>query len=119
MAEEDQVQESGQEQEQPQETEPAQEPEPAEQQQEEDKPAKEKKDNGGLLMPILYALLAATGAFTLVMVIGIVITFLTRPAQPSESPSAQPPSQSTPAPVQARQSPDGEGFSNEIPFSFL
>ena len=106
MADENQAQGPGQEQEQPQETEPAQ--EPAEKQQK-DKPAKEKK-GGGLLLPILYALLAAVGAFTLVMIIGIVVTFVTRPDQPQESPSEEPSFQSTVEPVQARQSPDGDDF---------
>ena len=114
MVEEDQVQES--EQEQPQETEPAR--EPAEKQ-EEDKPEKE-KDGGELLLPVLYALLAAVGAFTLVMIAGIVLSFIFyQSPQPSESPSAEPSSQVTSTSAQARQSPDGEGFSNEIPFSFL
>ena len=106
MAEENQAQEPGQEQEQPQETEPAQ--EPAEKQQE-DKPAK-KKSGDGVLLPILYALLAAVGAFTLVMIIGIVVTFITRPAQPSESPSAEPPSESATVSDQAWRSPEGEGL---------
>ena len=109
MAEENSAQEPGQEQEQIQEAEPVQ--EPAEDQGEK-KPAKKekKKDGGGLLMPILYALLAAVGAFTLVMIIGIVITFLTRPAQPSQTPSEEPPAQGDQVSDQAWRSPDGEGF---------
>ena len=105
MAEENQAREPGQEQEQTQETKPAQ--EPAEENR--DKPA-EKKSGGGLLMPVLYALLAAVGAFTLVMIIGIAVTLITRPAQPSESPSVEPSSQSTPSPTRAQRSPDGDGF---------
>ena len=104
MADENQAQESEQEQEQIQEEEPVR--EPAEEKQ--DKPAKQKEDNGGLLMPILYALLAAVGAFTLVMIIGIVVTFITRPAEPLESPSAEPSSQ-----VAQTQSPEASG--NESP----
>lgn len=42
-----------------------------------------KKDHqGGILLPILYALLAAIGGFTLVMVIGIATTILNGPSQP-------------------------------------
>ena len=102
MADENQAQESEQEQEQVQGEEPVQ--EPAEKPQ--DKPAKEKSGDG-LLMPILYALLAAVGAFTLVMIIGIVITFITRPTQPQESPSTEPSIQITQ--TQSYQSPDIEG----------
>lgn len=80
-------QEQGQGQEQREGQEQGQDAEPAEKQP--DKPAG-KKSGEGLLLPILYALLAAVGAFTLVMIIGIVVTFITRPAQPSQSPSAQP-----------------------------
>ena len=88
MADEKQAQETEQEQE----PEQAQGEEPVQESVEEpqDDPAKEKKDNGGILLPILYALLAAVGAFTLVMIAGIVWTILTRPAEPSESPSAEP-----------------------------
>ena len=94
MADENQVQEPEQEQaqiqgeEQVQGEEPVQ--EPADAPQAEPAKKKEKKDNGGILLPILYALLAAVGAFTLVMIAGIVWTILTRPAEPSESPSAAP-----------------------------
>lgn len=109
MAEDNKAQESGQEQEPVQGEEPAQ--EPAEQPQE-DEPVKEKGE--GLLMPVLYALLAAVGTFTLIMIIGIVVTFVTQPAQPSESPSEEPPAQSTPAPARAWQAPDGGGFREEI-----
>ena len=109
MADENQAQEPEQEleqgQEQTQETEPAQEPEDKQQ---EDKPDKEKGE--GLLMPILYALLAAVGAFTLVMIIGIVITFFTQPAQPSQTPSEEPPAQGDQVSDQAWRSPDGEGL---------
>lgn len=69
-------------------------------------PDKKEKDSGGLLLPILYALLAAVGAFTLVMIIGIVVTFITRPAQPSESPSARPSAQATQ--TEAPQASDSE-----------
>ena len=110
MEEENKEQESGQEQE------PVQGEKPGKKQQN-DKPAREKGE--GLLMPFLYALLAAVGAFTLIMIIGIAVTFFTRPAQPSESPSADPSSPGTQAPVRAWQSPDGDGAPDEIPFSFL
>ena len=94
MAEENKGQESEQTQEPVQGEESA--PEPAETQQN-DEPAKEKGE--GLLMPILYAVLAGVGAFTLVMIIGIVVTFLTRPSEaPSETPSAEPSSHVTLAP---------------------
>ena len=115
MAEENKGQEPEKEQEPVQGEEPAQEQAPEENPQK-DEPEKEKGE--GLLMPILYALLAAVGAFTLIMIIGIVVTFFTRPAQPSETPSGEP-SQSTQAPVRAWQPPDGEGSQNEIPLSFL
>ena len=55
----------------------------------EDQPDKKKSGKEGLFMPILYALLAAVGAFTLVLIIGIVMTVLTQPADPLESPSAE------------------------------
>ena len=61
--------------------------EPEENPQEEE-PVEEEKGEG-LLMPILYALLAGVGAFTLVMIIGIVLTFVFRPADPSEAPSEE------------------------------
>lgn len=96
MAEENKEQEP--EQEQAQEEKPAQEEEPAQEPaeaQQKDKPAKEKGE--GLLMPFLYALMAAVGAFTLVMIVGIVLTFFFQPAEPSESPPAQSSSQVTPA----------------------
>ena len=102
-------QEQGQEQEPVQDEGPAQ--EPAEEQQK-DKPAKEKGE--GLLMPVLYALLAAVGAFTLVMVVGIVLTFFFQPAGPEETPPAQQSSQVTlttsspEAETQAPQGPDDE-----------
>ena len=88
MADENKGQEP--EQEQGQEQEPVQEPE---EEQGKEKPAKEKGE--GLLMPILYALLAAAGAFTLVMIAGIVLTILFRPAEPEETPpaGATPPAQ--------------------------
>lgn len=90
MAEENKAQDPEQEQEQEQEqVQPVQEPTEKPQ----DEPA-QKKD-GGLLMPILYALLAAIGTFTLVMIIGIVVTFITRPAQSPEYPSAEPSTQVT------------------------
>lgn len=96
MADENQAQEPEQEQDQIQGEEPVQ--EPAEKPR--NKPAKE-KSGGGLLMPFLYALLAAVGAFTLVMIIGIVVTFITRPAEPSESPSTETSAQVTLAPTEA------------------
>ena len=102
MADENQTQGSEQEQEQIQGAEPVQ--DPAEEPQ--DKQAKEKKGDG-LLMPILYALLAAVGVFTLIMIAGIVVTIITRPAEPSESPSAEPSAQVVQ--TQSPQSPDGEG----------
>ena len=99
MAEENKGQEPEQQQEPAQGEEPAQ--EPAEEQRK-DKPAKEKGD--GLLMPVLYALLAGVGAFTLAMIVGIVLTFFFRPAEPEETPSAgiTPPAQTQ------TQAPDGE-----------
>ena len=115
MADENQAQEPGQEpgQEQEQEQiqgeeqvqgeEPAQEPDGSPQ----DKPAKEDRNGEGLLMPFLYALLAAAGAFTLVMIIGIVVTFITRPAQPQESPSAGPSARV--GQTRSSQAPDSEG----------
>ena len=92
MAEENKGQEPEQEQE-PVQEEPAQ--EPAEEQPK-DKPARKKGE--GLLMPVLYALLAGVGAFTLALIIGIVLTFFFQPAEPSETPSAQQSSQVTLAP---------------------
>ena len=65
-----------------------------------EEPVEKKRE--GLLMPILYALLAGVGAFTLALIIGIVVTFLTQPAEPSESPSIDPSSQ-----VTSSLSPDG------------
>ena len=97
MADENKEQQSVEEQEPVQGEEPAQEPADSPQK---DEPAKEKGE--GLLMPVLYALLAAVGAFTLIMIIGIVVTFFTRPAQPSETPSTSVTSQ-----VQT-QAPDSE-----------
>ena len=104
MADEKQAQEPEQEQEQVQEPVPVQGEEPAETPQGE--PVKEKQEGDGLLMPILYALLAAVGTFTLVMIIGIVVTFLTRPAQPSNSPSEEQSAQVTQ--TRSYQSPDME-----------
>ena len=69
----------------------------------EDKPGKKKNGKDGVLLPILYALLAAVGAFTLVMIAGIVWTVLTRPAEPLESPSGEQSAQ-----VDQAQAPDGE-----------
>ena len=89
MADENKEQESVQAEEPAQEQEPVQAEEPAQEpaeEQQKDEPAKEKGE--GLLMPFLYALLAGVGAFTLVMIIGIVLTFFFQPAEPSESPSA-------------------------------
>ena len=84
MAEENK--EQAPEQEPVQEEEPAQEAEEASQQEE----PKEEEKKESLLMPILYALLAGVGAFTLVMIIGIVVTFLNQPSEdPAEDPSAQ------------------------------
>ena len=106
MAEENKGQGPEQEQVPEQEEGPAKEPEEAQQ---EDKPAKKKE---GLLMPILYALLAGVGAFTLALIIGIVVTILTQPAEPSETPSAEQSSQVTfaPSPTQTpAPAPDGEG----------
>ena len=103
MEDENQAQESEQEQEQAQEAEPVQ--EPAEKPR--DKPAK-KESGGGILLPILYALLAAVGAFTLVLIAGIVWTIITRPADPSESPSTEPSIQITQ--TQSYRSPDPEGL---------
>lgn len=116
MAEENTAQESGQIQEQEPEQAQGEEPvqeqtqEPAEPRQ--DKPDKEKR-GGDLALPILYALLAAVGAFTLIMIIGIVVTFITRPP---ESPPAETSSQSSlssPSPTRAQTqsppSPDSGG----------
>ena len=108
MADENREQEpeQAQEQEPVQGEEPAQEPEEEVQQEE---PAEEKGE--GLLMPFLYALLAAVGAFTLILIIGIVVTFLTRPSEdPAESPPAESSAQVTLAPAPAEtetQEPDG------------
>ena len=110
MAEETKEQESGQKQEPEQE--PGQEQEQEEKEQEEgsaqeaeeaseqDKPEEEKKE--GLLMPILYALLAGVGACTLVLILGIVGTFLFNRFWPSEAPPEQPSSPVTLAPTSAR-----------------
>ena len=73
---------------------------------EEAKNEPDEKNSGkdGLLLPILYAFLAAVGAFTLVMIAGIVWTVLTQPAEPLESPSTEQSAQVTQA-----QAPEGEG----------
>ena len=122
MAEETKGQEPEQKQEPEQEPEQEQEPvqgedtaqEPEEEQQK-DEPEKEKGE--GLLMPILYALLAAVGAFTLVLIIGIVVSILTRPPEdPSEFPSAEQSSQVTLAPSSTEaetQTPAGEGSNTD------
>ena len=111
MADENQAQEPGQEpgQEQEQEQEPVQGEDPVQEPagSPQDKPVKANRNGEGLLMPFLYALLAAVGAFTLVMIIGIVVTFITRPAQPSESPSAGPSARV--GQTQSSQAPDSEG----------
>ena len=64
-----------------------------------EKARKEEKKDGGILMPILYALLAAIGTFTLIMFIAIGIMFFrARTNTPSEQPSSQesaPPSATT------------------------
>lgn len=53
-----------------------------------DKQNKDDKEEYGLLLPVLYALLAAIGVFTLIMLIGIGIAFFTnRAPAPSEQPS--------------------------------
>ena len=114
MAEENSAQESEQEQEQEQNQEQVQgmddsAQEPAQDKQEATPPVQENR-GGGLLLPFLYALLAAIGVFTLVMIAGIVLTFFTRPADPSGSPSSSPSSQSTPSPTRARQWPDAGDF---------
>ena len=105
MADENKEQQSEQEQE------PVQGEDPAQETEERDEPARKKGE--GLLMPFLYALLAAVGAFTLVMIIGIVVTFVTRPPEdPSETPSALPSSQVTTAAspdVTESQAPEGPG----------
>ena len=103
MAEEDNK--SEQEQEQVQEEEPVQ--EPAEMPQ--DQPDEKKSDKDGLLMPILYALLAAVGAFTLVLIIGITMTFVTQPAEPSAEPSSRVTFSPSPTQTQAPQETDSEG----------
>ena len=102
MADEKQAQETEQEPElaQIQEEELVQEPAEAPQ----DGPAeKEKEKNGGILMPILYALLAAVGAFTLVIIAGIVWTILTQPGGPLAPPSSEPSTQ-----IIQTQAPAGE-----------
>lgn len=53
------------------------------------------KEDGGLLMPILYALLAAVGMFTLVMLIAIGLTVANGPPQTATFPSAHPSVQGT------------------------
>ena len=76
--------------------EPAQEPEEAPQEE-------EPKKKEGLLMPFLYALLAGVGAFTLVLIIWIAVTFLINYIlQPFEPPPEQPSSEVTLAPTSAR-----------------
>lgn len=106
MAEENRAQEPGQEQEQEQIQEEELVQEPAEEQKDEQA---QEKSGGGLIMPILYALLAAVGAFTLIMIIGIVVTIITRPAQPSAPPS--------PSPVQAQmQLPHGGSGTDAAPY---
>ena len=111
MAEENKGQEP--EQEPVQGEDPAQEPEDAPQ---EDKPDKEKGE--GMLMPILYAALAGVGAFTLVLIVGIVVTILTRPPEdPSETPFPESSSQVTltDSPTETEtQGPDGEDAGDEI-----
>lgn len=108
MAEELNDQEPEQEPEQEPGQEPEQEPAPGEEPGQEpaetpqDEP--EKKKSRELLMPVLYALLAAVGAFTLVMIAGIVWTILTQPADPLESPSEDPSTQ-----IVETQPSDGEG----------
>ena len=103
------------EQEPVQEEEPAQEPEETPQQEEE--PAKEKGE--GLLMPILYALLAGVGAFTLALIFGIVLTVFLQPAEPSETSSgeltSQPAVTATPdvTETQAPQESDGGDAGDE------
>lgn len=125
MAEDNRAQESEQEQEQGQDQVQVQAeeliPEPVEQQ---DEPVEEKSGSGGLLMPILYALLAAVGAFTLVMIIGIVVTLITRPSQSSKSPGpsswgASPSQSPVQAQTQSPRSPDSEGSNHEIPYFIL
>ena len=94
------------------EQEPVQEEEPVQESADEpqkDKPAKEKGE--GLLMPILYALLAGVGAFTLALIIGIVVTFFTQPPEdPSETPSGEQSAQVTltPAPDETETPADEE-----------
>ena len=105
MEDENQAQEPEQEQEQAQGAEPVQ--EPAEEPQ--DKPSRQ-KSGGGILLPVLYALLAAVGAFTLVMIAGIVWTIVTRPAEPAESPE---PSFQI-AQTQTYQRPDAEGPYSDV-----
>ena len=91
------------EQEQVQGEEPVQEPEENPQQEE---PAEKKE---GMLMPVLYALLAGVGAFTLVLIIGIVLAYLNPPEEPLESPSEESSAQVTLAPSDGTetQGPDG------------
>ena len=87
--------------------EPAQEPEEAGQT---EKPDEQKGE--GLLMPVLYALLAGVGAFTLALIAGIVLTFFFQPAEPAETPSTGPSSSqaaSSPVPTQTQEPEDDAG----------
>lgn len=84
MAEENRVQEYELEQEQEQEQEQVLDeelvPEPIEQLEQQENPEEEKRGSDRLIMPFLYALLAAVGTFTLVLIIGIAVTIITRSA---------------------------------------
>ena len=65
------------------------------------KKSSKKDSQNGILLPILYALLAAIGGFTLVMLIGIAITILNGPPQ---SATAAVPSQAVTRPEGITQS---------------
>lgn len=114
MSEENKGQTPEQEEEPVQGEELVQEPEEPQQQEE---PAKEKGE--GLLMPFLYALLAGAGAFTLALILGIVLTYFHQPEEPPESPSEDSSSQVTltPSPngaeTQEPQESDGPDADDE------
>ena len=85
MAEENRGQTPEQELEQEPEAEPLQGEEPAQGPEENPQPDgqdEEKRRKGDMLMPILYALLAGVGAFTITLIIGIVLTYLNQPEEP-------------------------------------
>lgn len=105
MADEKQARETEQEQE-PEQV-PGEEPEQEPAEPPKDKPAK-KKSGGGIILPILYALLAAVGAFTLVMIAGIVWSILAPSSGPLASPSSEPSVQIIQTQAPESESPDSD-----------